>query len=355
MSTAHSRLAGQRAWLQATAQSSHAALLVLGAFVSSQQAFTSQEIPRSQSRCFLLSPRIAQHAQPSSGCNKPAHHCTTDEVAQGLTALGWVQERKASKLERKKQAQAESASGPTTQASAGSSDPATKSPSASPAVAEATNSAVHSAQPSQTDCSLDESAQAAQDIAGGRTAEHRHSRSPSDASGQIQEPNQGPETQHDGQHQLSVNTDRSDAEPSEPYDVLQEFESLSPMLPDMPKHETGDDLAGLFQAAFATCDKQMSPHGRPPQSPFSSHNQDQEEEEEDYSLYNDADEVMGGDEVEGTVLDASDEEEGEKGGEVAGVLLESFMGDAEHAAHLQASHHAQVCSMHSTVAPLSVI
>lgn len=261
----------------------------------------------------------------------------------------WVQERKASKLERKKQTKADSAAGPASQASAGKSDTTAPSSLASQQPAETTSKAADVAQSAQTDCTGDE---AAQDVEGsGLAADNdRCSNHPGDASCQIEDADPGLTTGQNGEHQpLSINVHSSHAEPAEPHDVLQEFESLSPMLPEMPKPDTGDDLAGLFQAAFATCHKQMSPHGRPPQSPFSSHGQD--EDEEDFSLYTDADEVMAEDEVEGTALDASDEEEEGKQGEVAGALLESFMGDAEHAAQVQASLNAEVCCSRSSVCP----
>ena len=260
-----------------------------------------------------------------------------------------MQERKASKLERKKQAKAESA-GSASQASAANSDSATPSSFASVSPPEATNSPVAVAQPSQTDCAWDEPAQAAESTDSGMIAKgNGRSDNTGDASDQIEAADQGLETQQNGQHpQLSVNTHKSQVEPAEPHDVLQEFESLSPMLPDMPRLDKGDDLAGLFQAAFATCHKELSPRGRSPQSRFSSHGQDQDKE--DFSLYNDADEVMGDNEVQGAALDASDEEQEGKQGEVTGTLLESFMRDAEHAAHLQASpHSAQVCCVQPSV------
>lgn len=258
-----------------------------------------------------------------------------------------MQERKASKLERKKQAKADNA-GLASQAGAANSDSTTPSSVASESPAEATNSAGAVAQPSQTDCAQ-EPAQGAESTDSGMDAKgDRCSANAGDASAQMDAADQGLQTQQNGQHQqLSVNTDKNHAEPAEPHDVLQDFDSLSPMLPDMPRLDKGDDLAGLFQAAFATCHKEMSPRGRPPQSPFTSHGQDQDEE--DFSLYNDADEVMGDDEVQGTALDASDEEEEGKQGEVAGALLESFMGDAEHAAQLQASHSVQVCCVQPSV------
>lgn len=278
-------------------------------------------------------------SQPLSGFSRPVRQWSC--ASRELTAL-WVQERKASKLERRKQAIADSAC-PASQASAANSDAATPSSFASVSPAEAINGAASIARPSQTDCAWDEPAQGADSTDSDIIAKGiRRSENPGDASEQIEMADQGLETQHNGQHQhLSVDTDESHAEPAEHHDVLQEFESLSPMLPDMPKHGKGDDLAGLFQVAFATCQKEMSPRGRPPESPFSSHGQDQDED--DFSLYNEADEVMDDDEVEGTVLDASDEEEEGKQGEVAGALLESFVGDAEHAVLRQASHSAQVC------------
>lgn len=258
----------------------------------------------------------------------------------------WVQERKASKLERKKQAKADSAAGPASQASAGKPDATAPSSSASPQSVEATSNAVDAAQSAQTDCTRDEAAQDAEGTARGLAADDdRRSNNPGNASCQVQDADPRLTTGQNGEHQpLFINVDSSHAEP---HDVLQEFESLSPMLPEMPKPNTGDDLAGLFQAAFATCHKQMSPRGRPPQSPFSSHGQD--EDEEDFSLYTDADEVMADNEVEGTALDASDEEEEGKQGEVTGALLESFMGDAEHAAQVQASLNAEVCCTQPSV------
>ena len=132
---------------------------------------------------------------------------------------------------------------------------------------------------------------------------------------------------------------------AEPHDVLKEFEQLSPKLPDMPKKDMQDDLAGLFQAAFATC-REMSPRGGPPQSPFGSHSQDQGED--NFSLYGDADEAMGGDAADGIALDASDEEQEEKSGEMAQPLLEGFMGDAESVAILQAGDAIQVSCTFST-------
>ncbi len=115
------------------------------------------------------------------------------------------------------------------------------------------------------------------------------------------------------------------AEPAETHDVLHELEHL-PQLPHMPKHDIKDDLAGLFKAAFATCHAEMSPRGAPPLSPFSAHGQDGEEE--DYSLYEDADQAIDGDEPGEVVLDASDAEKEERSGEMAKPLLEGFMGDA---------------------------
>ena len=115
------------------------------------------------------------------------------------------------------------------------------------------------------------------------------------------------------------------AEPAEAHDVLHELEHLQ-QLPDMPKHDVKDDLAGLFKAAFATCHAEMSPRGAPPLSPFSAHGQDGEEE--DYSLYDDADQAIDGDEPGEVILDASDAEKEERSGERAKPLLEGFMGDA---------------------------
>lgn len=258
-------------------------------------------------------------------------------------------------LERKKQAKADSAAGSASQASADRSDPTALSSLASPQPAESASTADTSnadgAQSAQTDCTRDEAAQDAEGTASGLAADDdRRSNNPGNASCQVQDADPGLTTEQNGEHQpLSTNVDGSQAEPAEPHDVLQEFESLSPMLPEMPKPDTGDDLAGLFQAAFATCHKQMSPCGRPPQSPFSSHGQDHEEE--DFSLYTDADEVMADDQVDGTALDASDEEEEGKQGEVAGALLESFMGDAEHAAQVQASLNAEVCCSQPSACP----
>ncbi|KAL0036465.1 hypothetical protein WJX77_008836 [Trebouxia sp. C0004] len=121
------------------------------------------------------------------------------------------------------------------------------------------------------------------------------------------------------------NQDEPHAEPAEAHDVLHELEQL-PQLPAMPKHDMKDDLAGLFKTAFATCHTEMSPRGAPPLSPFSAHGQDGEEE--DYSLYEDADQAIDGDEPGEVVLDASDAEKEERSGEMAKPLLEGFMGDA---------------------------
>ncbi len=131
------------------------------------------------------------------------------------------------------------------------------------------------------------------------------------------------------------------AEHAEPHDVLHEFEQLSPKLPDMPKQDMQDDLAGLFQAAFATCRTEMSPCGAPPQSPFSSHGQDREEE--DFSLYEDADQAIEGDEPDNVALDASDEEQEERSGEMAKPLLEGFVGDA--VAQTLDGNSTQVCDL----------
>ncbi len=121
------------------------------------------------------------------------------------------------------------------------------------------------------------------------------------------------------------NQDEPHAEHAEAHDVLHELEQLA-QLPDMPKHDVKDDLAGLFKAAFATCHAEMSPRGAPPLSPFSAHGQDGEDE--DYSLYEDADQAIDGHEPGEVVLDASDAEKEERSGEMAKPLLEGFMGDA---------------------------
>lgn len=259
----------------------------------------------------------------------------------------WLQEKKASKLERKK-AKNDSATADSSQNAAAPSPPAPTHPSPSPsspsppapspaatAGLDAAGDEEDPAQPAGTSKAASDEATAAKEGTSG-TRDVGSNTILADASDQAPAGREEQQREGHSQHQqLSISTDTSHAEPQ---DVLHEFESLSPMLPDMPKHDMQDDLAGLFQAAFDTCRKEMSPHGPPPDSPFGSH--DQDHEEEDYSLYNDADEAMGRDQAEGTALDASDEEEGEKSGEMAGALLEGFIGDSEHVA--QVSGVAQV-------------
>ena len=320
------------------AQPSHVALYYLTSFAACNFMYHAR---------YAVGVKQGGSALPATQQWQKAIHQWSCTCGQLITAL-WVQERKASKLERKKQAKADSGVGSASQASAGNSNPATPSSFASVCPAEATNGVVDIAQPSQTDCARGEPAQDAEGTVSDVNAkDDRRRENLGAASDQLEAADRALKTQQNGQHQqLGINIDKGH-EPAEPPDVLQEFESLSPMLPDMPKHDKGDDLAGLFQAAFATCRNEMSPRGRPPQSPFSSHGQDHDEE--DFSLYNDADEVLGDDKVEGTALDASDDEEEGKQGEVAGAVLESFMGDAEHAACIQASHSAQVCCVLSSV------
>ena len=229
-----------------------------------------------------------------------------------------AQERKASKLERKKQVKNETVS-----ASGNAGDTSKAAVSSPPAETDALLSKPDGqeepAQPAQTRNSLHSSAQgdAALELSTGITASEHQSEG------------------HSQHSQLSITTSRNHAEHA---DVLHEFESLTP-LPDMPKHDTQDELQGLFHAAFATCHKELSPRRQPKPSPFGSNDQD---EDEDYSLYNDADEVMAKDESDAAALDASDEEGREEGGEAAALLLNGFIGDAEHAAQLQASEHGQV-------------
>lgn len=110
--------------------------------------------------------------------------------------------------------------------------------------------------------------------------------------------------------------------PAAPKDVMEEMESLG-MLPDMPKVDYKDDLPGLFQAAFATCDTQMSPRRAAREMP-------QPVGAEELSLYEDADEALEeedreGKGSEGVVLDASDEETEQKSGPAARPLLENFV------------------------------
>ena len=94
----------------------------------------------------------------------------------------------------------------------------------------------------------------------------------------------------------------------------------------MPKHDVKDDLAGLFKAAFATCHAEMSPRGTPPESAFGTRGQNGQEE--DYSLYEDADQAMEAGEPRQVALDASDEEQEDGRREMAAPLLEGFIGDA---------------------------
>ena len=253
-----------------------------------------------------------------------------------------MQEKKASKLERRRAKNGSAAADSSQTTAAHSASAPSSTATAEPdAAADDHHVAQPLTQPAQTSKSNSNEAAAVNES----TPEAREAGSSivPNASDQVPAGKGELEPQHEGnsQHQqLSISTDTSHAEPQ---DVLHEFASLSPMLPDMPKRDMQDDLAGLFQAAFATCHKEMSPRRPPPESPFSSHDQDCEEE--DYSLYNDADEAMGRDQADGAALDASDEEEGEKSGEMAGALLEGFIGDSEHAA--QISTTAQVGCMHS--------
>ena len=108
------------------------------------------------------------------------------------------------------------------------------------------------------------------------------------------------------------------AEPAEPRDHLKEIEALG-KLPDMPKTDYSDDLPGLFQAAFATYQSQLSPRKAARQLPKPIGL-------EELSLYDDADEALGeGNEeglaLDGVVRDASDDEEDQKVGCASGHLL----------------------------------
>ena len=110
--------------------------------------------------------------------------------------------------------------------------------------------------------------------------------------------------------------------PAEPNHVMKELEGLG-KLPDMPKVDYPDDLPGLFQAAFATCETQMSPRRAARERP-------QLVAAEELSLYEDADEALEeedreGKGSEGVVLDASDEETQQKSGPAARPLLENFV------------------------------
>lgn len=112
------------------------------------------------------------------------------------------------------------------------------------------------------------------------------------------------------------------AEPAEPRDHLKEIEALG-KLPDMPKTDYSDDLPGLFQAAFASCESQLSPRKAARQLPKPIGL-------EELSLYDDADEALGEGNEEGLGLDgvvryASDDEENQKVGGASGHLLESII------------------------------
>lgn len=109
---------------------------------------------------------------------------------------------------------------------------------------------------------------------------------------------------------------------AEPKDVMEEVESLG-KLPDMPKIDYSDDLPGLFQAAFATCDNQLSPRRAAKAKPSLLGPREQ-------SLYDDADEALqpeeeGSNGSEGLALDASDEEVQKPTGSVRESLLDSFV------------------------------
>lgn len=253
-----------------------------------------------------------------------------------------LQERKATKLERKKR--------PLENDTAAASQPA--SSTSEPASEPCTSSAQSAAQPTRTSAapaSDPDPAQAAMDAQGHdaeaadnaqpQVAQHAESADipavneedgassgTEVASAQMAADQPKDLDKQDQQPQAAAgNQDEPHAEPAEACDVLHELEHL-PQLPDMPKHDTKDDLAGLFKAAFATCHAEMSPCGAPPLSPFGAHGQDREEE--DYSLYEDADQAIDGHEPGEVVLDASDAEKEDRSGEMAKPLLEGFMGDA---------------------------
>ena len=256
-----------------------------------------------------------------------------------------LQERKATKLERKKQPKENETAGASQPASSSSEPASEPSTSSAQSAAQPTRiSAAPAPDPDPTRPAVDSQGNytEADDNAQPKTAQHAES---ADISGVKEEDAAQARTEvtaeqtasgqpkdldkQDQQEQTSAsNHDEphaEHAEPAETHDVLRELEHLT-QLPDMPKHDVKDDLAGLFKAAFATCHAEMSPRGAPPLSPFSAHGQDGEEE--DYSLYEDADQAIDGDEPGEVVLDASDAEKEERSGEMAKPLLEGFMGDA---------------------------
>ena len=257
-----------------------------------------------------------------------------------------MQERKAVKLDRKKQPKEAEV---TSSAPDESSCPAalTTSASSSDSPAQATRAAPDTSEPGQAHVlsGVNQTGPADQPQPDG--SDHQvsgHMLSVRTGTGYVPQPKIQAEDTADlgkqgGPKEQEEPINSFDGPHAEPHDVLKEFEQLSPKLPDMPRKDMQDDLAGLFQAAFATC-REMSPRGGPPQSPFGSHSQDQEED--NFSLYGDADEAMGGDAADGIALDASDEEQEEKSGEMAQPLLEGFMGDAESVAILQAGDAIQV-------------
>ena len=256
-----------------------------------------------------------------------------------------LQERKATKLERKKQPPANETAAASQLASS------TSEPASEPCTSSA-QSAAHPTRTSAAPASDPDPAQPAMgsqgndaeadDNAQPQIAQHAESadipavkeedatQSETEVASAQAALRQPKDLDKQDQHQPAAAGDQDEphaehAEPAEAQDVLHELEHL-PQLPDMPKHDVKDDLAGLFKAAFATCHAEMSPRGAPPLSPFSAHGQDGEEE--DYSLYDDADQAIDGDEPGEVVLDASDAEKEERSGEMAKPLLEGFMGDA---------------------------
>jgi len=255
----------------------------------------------------------------------------------------FLQERKAFKLERKKQpkvGEAAAASQPASSTSEPASEPCTSSaqsaalPPRSSAAPASDPDPAHAAMDAQgNDAETDgnaqpQDAQHAESAGSPAVKEEDATRSGTELDAAQKAAGQPKELDKQDQQEQAADQDEphaEHAEPAEAHDVLHELEQL-PQLPDMPKHDLKDDLAGLFKAAFATCHAEMSPRGAPPLSPFSAHGQDREEE--DYSLYEDADRAIKEEEPGEMVLDASDEEKEDRSGEMGKPLLEGFMGDA---------------------------
>ena len=247
----------------------------------------------------------------------------------------FVQERKATKLERKKQpkgnetaAASEPASEPCTSSAQSTAQPAGASAAPAPDPDPAQPAMGSQGNDAEADGNVQpQSAQHAEsaDILAFKEEDAAQSGTDVAAAQTAAEQTKDFDKQDQQQQAAAGNQYEPHAERAEAHDVLHELEHL-PQLPDMPKHDMKDDLAGLFKAAFATCHAEMSPRGAPPLSPFSAHGQDGEEV--DYSLYEDADQAIDGGESGEVVLDASDAEKEERSGEMAKPLLEGFMGDA---------------------------